>query len=176
MLRFMKQSTTDRDVLRPELPRRCSSRAWRCSPCSTTALLLAFPDITRSFPVVAASQLSWVLNGYTIVFAALLIPSGKLADRRRPQDPVPRRLGRVHRRLGAVADAPEPWTLIAQVLQALGGAALVPSSLALVLRLLPSRIPMRAGRVGATGAVAGAVGPTLGAHRSSRPPAARWCS
>ena len=72
----------------------------------TTALFVAFPDITRSFPDVAASQLSWVLNGYTIVFAALLIPSGKLADRRRPQDPVPRRLGRVHRRLGAVADAP----------------------------------------------------------------------
>ena len=48
----------------------------------TTALFVAFPDITRSFPDVAASQLSWVLNGYTIVFAALLIPSGKLADRR----------------------------------------------------------------------------------------------
>ena len=48
----------------------------------TTALFVAFPDITTSFPDVAPSQLSWVLNGYTIVFAALLVPLGKLADRR----------------------------------------------------------------------------------------------
>src|SRR5918995_4781227 len=47
----------------------------------TTALFVAFPDITRSFPDVAPSQLSWVLNGYTIVFAALLVPLGKIADR-----------------------------------------------------------------------------------------------
>ena len=40
--------------------------------------------------------------------------------------------------------APEPWTLIAaRVLQALGGAALVPSSLALVLRATPRpKIPV----------------------------------
>src|SRR5262245_18895043 len=48
----------------------------------TTVLFVAFPDITASFPEVAPQQLSWVLNGYTIVFAALLIPFGRLADRR----------------------------------------------------------------------------------------------
>lgn len=77
MLRFMKQSTRpDRDVLRPELPRGTlfiSSLAVFAVFLDTTALFVAFPDITRSFPDVAASQLSWVLNGYTIVFAALLI-------------------------------------------------------------------------------------------------------
>jgi EmrB/QacA subfamily drug resistance transporter len=131
----------------------------------TTVLFVAFPDITASFPTVAPQQLSWVLNGYTIVFAALLIPLGKLADRRG------------HRQLflaGSVvftaasvlcAVSPDPWTLnAARVLQAVGGAALVPSSLALVLRATPrERVPVTLAIWGATGAVAGAVGPTLGA-------------
>ena len=47
----------------------------------TTALFVAFPDIIASFPKVAPQQLSWVLNGYTIVFAAVLVPMGKLADK-----------------------------------------------------------------------------------------------
>ncbi len=54
--------------------------------------------------------------------------------------------------------------MAARVLQAIGGAALVPSSLALVLRATPrARIPVALAVWGATGAVAGAVGPTLGA-------------
>lgn len=131
----------------------------------TTALFVAFPDIARSFPDVAATQLSWVLNGYTIVFAALLIPLGKLADRRGHKTVF--LAGSVVFTMGSVlcAIAPGPWTLIAaRVVQALGGAALVPSSLALVLRATPrSRVPVALAVWGATGAVAGAVGPTLGA-------------
>src|SRR2546428_12716262 len=45
-----------------------------------TIVNIAFPSIQRSFPSVARSWLSWVLNGYNIVFAALLIPAGQLAD------------------------------------------------------------------------------------------------
>jgi EmrB/QacA subfamily drug resistance transporter len=131
----------------------------------TTVLFVAFPDITASFPDVAPSQLSWVLNGYTIVFAALLVPVGKLADRRG------------HRSMfltGSViftaasalcAVAPTPSILVAtRVLQAVGAAALVPSSLALVLRATPrAKVPLALALWGATGAVAGALGPTLGA-------------
>ena len=47
----------------------------------TTILYVAFPDIGRTFDDTGAAELSWVLNAYTIVFAALLIPAGKLADR-----------------------------------------------------------------------------------------------
>ena len=47
----------------------------------TTILYVAFPDITATFSNTGASELSWVLNAYTIVFAAMLIPAGKLADR-----------------------------------------------------------------------------------------------
>jgi EmrB/QacA subfamily drug resistance transporter len=131
----------------------------------TTVLFVAFPDITASFPAVAPQQLSWVLNGYTIVFAALLIPMGKLADRRghKTMFLAGSMLFTAASLLCAVA--PEPWTLVAaRVLQAVGAAILVPSSLALVLRATPRhRVPVALAIWGATGAVAGAVGPTLGA-------------
>ncbi|MEM1333752.1 MAG: MFS transporter, partial [Actinomycetota bacterium] len=47
----------------------------------TTILFVAFPDISASFTDAGPTTLSWVLNAYTIVFAALLVPAGKLADR-----------------------------------------------------------------------------------------------
>lgn len=131
----------------------------------TTVLFVAFPDIVASFDTVAPAQLSWVLNGYTIVFAALLVPVGKVADR----------LG--HKRaflfgsgLFTVASvlcglAPSAGALIAlRVVQAAGAATLLPSSLALILRAFPaSKVPVAVAIWGATGAVAGALGPTLGA-------------
>src|SRR3954447_14134759 len=42
---------------------------------------IAFPDIRASFPGTSVSGLSWVLNAYSIVFAAFLVPAGRLADR-----------------------------------------------------------------------------------------------
>src|SRR5437764_7229797 len=45
-----------------------------------TIVNIAFPSIESTFHHVARSWLSWVLNGYNIVFAALLIPAGQLAD------------------------------------------------------------------------------------------------
>ncbi len=131
----------------------------------TTALFVAFPDLTASFPDVGRAELSWVLNAYTIAFAALLVPAGKVADR----------LG--HKRafltgltaftVGSLLSglAPDPTTLIlTRVLQAVGAATLLPSSLALVLRSFPrERIPEAVAIWGATGAVAAALGPTMGA-------------
>src|SRR6202035_6097719 len=42
---------------------------------------LAFPYIARQYPGTSLSSLSWVLNAYTIVFAAVLVPAGRWADR-----------------------------------------------------------------------------------------------
>ncbi|HET6874369.1 MAG TPA: MFS transporter, partial [Acidimicrobiales bacterium] len=42
---------------------------------------LAFPTMTRSFRGTDIGSLSWVLNAYTIVFAAVLVPAGRFADR-----------------------------------------------------------------------------------------------
>src|SRR5262249_47524331 len=42
---------------------------------------LAFPYIGREYPGTSLGSLSWVLNAYTIVFAAVLVPAGRWADR-----------------------------------------------------------------------------------------------
>lgn len=132
----------------------------------TTILFVAFSSIGRSFPEVSLGSLSWVLNVYTIVFAATLIPAGRLADR----------IGRRKTFLGSVVLftaasiacglAPTPGVLVAaRALQALGAAALTPASLALVLQTFPKpKIPLAVAIWGAIGAVAGAVGPTAGAY------------
>ncbi len=131
----------------------------------TTILFVAFPAIRADFPDVSASTLSWVLNAYTIVFAALLIPAGRLADR----------IGRRRTFLGAVVVfttasmlcgiAPTVGLLVlARILQAVGAAALVPASLAMVLQTFSrEKVPVAVAIWGAVGAVAGAAGPTLGA-------------
>ena len=45
-----------------------------------TIVNVAFPSIREEFPDTSLAGLSWVLNAYNIVFAALLVPAGRLAD------------------------------------------------------------------------------------------------
>ena len=131
----------------------------------TTILFVAFPGITNSFGDAPMSTLSWVLNAYTIIFAALLVPAGKLADR----------LG--HRRAFLVGSAtftiaslgcalaPTVEALIAaRVLQGIGAAILIPATLALVMAAFPrEKIPQVVAIWGAIGAMSAALGPSLGA-------------
>src|ERR1700691_3433547 len=42
---------------------------------------IAFPAISLNFHGEGLSSLSWILSAYTIVFAALLVPAGRWADR-----------------------------------------------------------------------------------------------
>ena len=42
---------------------------------------IAFPSISLNFHGESLSSLSWILSAYTIVFAALLVPAGRWADR-----------------------------------------------------------------------------------------------
>ncbi|MGZ4771657.1 MAG: MFS transporter [Ilumatobacteraceae bacterium] len=131
----------------------------------TTALFVAYPDVRHSFPTVSSAALSWILNAYTITFAALLIPSGRLADR------IGRKrvflTGSVMFCIGSAlcGVAPNPNLLVAsRVLQAGGAAFLVPASLAVVLRVFSrEKIPVAVAIWGAVGALAAATGPTLGA-------------
>src|SRR5437899_1313335 len=46
----------------------------------STIVNIAFPDIERSFPDATLAGLSWIFNAYNIVFAALLVPAGRVAD------------------------------------------------------------------------------------------------
>src|SRR3954469_13550555 len=45
-----------------------------------TIVNVAFPSIRASFSGTSIGALSWVLNGYNIVFAAFLIVCGRLTD------------------------------------------------------------------------------------------------
>lgn len=130
-----------------------------------TMLFAAFSALRAGFPQATAADLSWVLNAYTVVYAAMLIPSGGLADRH----------GRKKVFLVGVAlflaasvacglAASVEWLVAARALQALGAALLTPASLSLVLAAFPSN--KRAVAVslwGAVGGLAAAVGPSLGA-------------
>jgi EmrB/QacA subfamily drug resistance transporter len=129
-----------------------------------TIVNIAFPDIRASFGDASLAGLSWILNAYNIVFAALLVPAGRLADR------IGRRrtfMGGLLTFLGAsvVAGlAPSVEVLVgARVVQAAGAAALVPTSLALLLPEFPlAQRATATGIWGATGAIAAALGPSLG--------------
>src|SRR6201987_6242975 len=41
---------------------------------------IAFPAIGSHFAGASLASLSWILSGYAIVFAALLVPAGRWAD------------------------------------------------------------------------------------------------
>jgi EmrB/QacA subfamily drug resistance transporter len=125
---------------------------------------IAFPDIERDFNGSSVAALSWVLNAYTIVVAALMVPAGRFADR------VGRRrvflAGLLVFLLGSAlcAAAPSVETLIAaRALQAVGAACLLPTSLALLLPEFPAEErPAAIGIWAAVGAVAATAGPPLG--------------
>jgi EmrB/QacA subfamily drug resistance transporter len=129
-----------------------------------TVVNIAFPDLRESFPDTSLAHLSWVINAYAIVFAAALVPAGRLADR----------FGRrrffflglfVFLAASAVCGAAGSVDLLiaARVIQALGAAILVPASLGLLLPEFPlERRATATALWGATGAVAAAAGPSLG--------------
>jgi len=130
----------------------------------TTIVNIVFPDISASFAGSGRDALSWVLDGYFVVIAALLVPAGGLADR----------FG--HKRiflLGVAgftsasllcAVAPTLPLLIAfRVLQGVGAALIAPASLAIVLDSFPiEKRSTGVGIWGAAAAAAAATGPTLG--------------
>jgi EmrB/QacA subfamily drug resistance transporter len=125
---------------------------------------IAFPAIRADFPGAGLSQLSWVLNGYAIVFAALLVPAGRLADLVGRKRLFLTGLGVFLVASALCAAAPGAWPLIgARVVQAIGAALLIPTSLALLLpEFPPSRRAAAVGLWTAGAAVAATLGPTIG--------------
>jgi EmrB/QacA subfamily drug resistance transporter len=125
---------------------------------------LAFPSISEDFGNASLSSLSWVLNAYAIVYAALLVPAGRVADR----------IGRKRVFLAGLllfavasafcAAAPSVAFLVAaRVAQAVGASMMLPATLGLILPAFPPA--QRAVAVGiwsAVGGVAAAFGPAIG--------------
>src|SRR5918997_506113 len=124
-----------------------------------TIVNVAFPELEREFADSSRADLSWVLNAYNVLFAALLVPAGRLADlvgRRRMF------FAGMGVFLGAsllcgLAGSVE-MLVAARILQAVGGAILVPTSLGLLLPEFPASQRATATAIWtATGAVAAAV-------------------
>jgi EmrB/QacA subfamily drug resistance transporter len=129
-----------------------------------TVVNLAFPALRRDFSGVPVSNLTWVITGYAVMFAALLAAAGRLADV----------IGRRRMFLSGVALftlaslasalAPSFGALVAaRFVQGVGAATILPSGLAIVLGETPPE--RRAAAIGVWGAAAGAAaafGPTVG--------------
>lgn len=129
-----------------------------------TIVNIALPDIERSFTGTSISSISWVLNAYNIVFAAFLLPAGRIADvlGRRRMFTLGLELFTAASVLCAIA--PSVGLLVAaRILQALGAALLVPASLALVLGAFPpDHRSHGVALLAAVAAAAAGLGPSLG--------------
>lgn len=150
-------------------------RAWRVLAISAagvfvvfldaTVVNIAFPALSADFPDVSRAGLSWVLNAYAVVFGALLVTAGRLADDRGRKRIFLTGLAVFAAGSALCGLAPSVPLLVAfRAVQAIGAALLVPASLALLLPEFPAA--RRAGAVGlwgAAGGAAAAAGPTLGA-------------
>jgi EmrB/QacA subfamily drug resistance transporter len=157
--------TEDRDDAHAKRTLRIASLAIFAVFLDTTALFVAFPSIVETYESATPAQLSWILNAYTITVAALLIPAGKIADRIGHKRGF--LMGTTVFTIGSVLCALAPsaaMLVVFRIVQAAGAAILTPSSLALILRAFPpAKIPAAIAVWGASGAAAGALGPTLAA-------------
>ncbi len=130
-----------------------------------TIIALALPKIRAALAGTTPAALSWVVNAYSIVVAALLLLSGWLADRYGRKRVF--RTGLALFALGSVAAGASTsigMLIAARALQAVGGSMQYPAGLALLLDAFPrSRHQTAIGTWGAVGGLAAAVGPALGA-------------
>jgi EmrB/QacA subfamily drug resistance transporter len=125
---------------------------------------VALPSIARDLHQPNLSTLSWVLNGYAIVYAALLVLLGRISEGRNREDDF--LIGVLVFTLSSAACglAPSLGALIGfRVVQAFGAALMTPTSLGLILATAAPE--KRQGSVrawAAVGGLAAALGPVLG--------------
>src|SRR6202042_530080 len=123
-----------------------------------------FPSITKSFNDASLGSLSWIVSGYAIVFAALLVPAGRWADAFGRKRAFLLGLGIFVLASIGCAFAPSVGFLIAaRLVQAGGGALMLPTSLGLILpECAAHERHVAIGVWAATGGIAAATGPPLG--------------
>ena len=126
---------------------------------------VAVADLRASFPEAGLTRVGWVVSAYTIVFGAVLVPAGRMADR----------LGRRSVFMTGLAvfgvgsvlagTAPALWVLVAaRAVQGVGAACITPASIALLLDATP--VPQRAAATSfysGVSSIGAATGPSVGA-------------
>src|SRR4030095_13036901 len=155
--------------------RMSSSRhclAWISSALSAlvvainlTVMSVAFDSLRHDFPGTELSVMGWVLSVYTIVFGALLVPAGRLADYLGRRTIFLWGLGIMSVSSTLAGLAPSVWVIIVgRVGQGAAAACLVPSTLGLLLEAVPTeqRVNVTA-FYSVLASVGGIAGPTVGA-------------
>lgn len=125
---------------------------------------VALPTIAGDFPGATLESLSWILNGYAITYAALLVFFGRLAERFRRNRSFMLGVALFTAASAACAAAGSVNGLVAaRVVQAAGAALMTPTSIGLLLAVFPPE--RRGGAVrtwAAVGGFAAALGPLAG--------------
>lgn len=121
---------------------------------AVASLNVAIPSIARDTHA-SQTQVSWIIDAYSLTFAALLLPSGALGDR----------FGRRRALLGglvlfglaaaaAMTQADAHWLIGMRVLLGAGAALVMPATLSTITSTYPAELRVRA--VGSWAGVAGA--------------------
>lgn len=126
-------------------------------------MTIVLPEIQSAFGE-SLTELSWALNVYTIIFATLIIPFGRLAEHFGQNKFV--FAGLVVFGLGSLLTGLSPnltWMLVARAIQSIGAAAIIPTSMVIGLDLSSqaNRNRVVAALAGVQG-LAVALGPTVG--------------
>lgn len=154
----------ERSAVRPGAVLLVVSSAAFLASLDLFVVAIAFPAIRADFPGSDLASMSWVLNGYTVVFAAFLALAGRLGDRYGHRRVF--RAGLVVFTLASAVCAASPSVgalVAARAVQALGAALVTPASLALLLAAYPAAKRARTVGIWASiGAVAAALGPPVG--------------
>jgi EmrB/QacA subfamily drug resistance transporter len=130
-----------------------------------TVVNVALPDIGRDFDA-STSALQWILNGYLLTLASLILLGGSLGDRygRRRIFVFGVGLFTAASLLCAIAPNAE-FLIFARMLQGIGGALLTPGSLAIIeASFRPGDRARAIGAWSGLGGVATAFGPLLGGY------------
>src|ERR1700722_17909182 len=170
------EATIDATAIAPPAPR---SKAKTTTPGQVLAIVcigivlanldlfivnVGLPNIARDFRGASLEDLSWILNGYAIAYAALLVFFGRLAERHRRDRSFLLGVALFTAASAACSAAGSVEILVAaRVVQAAGAALMTPTSLGLLLASFPAE--RRGGAVRtwtAIGGLAAALGPVVG--------------
>jgi EmrB/QacA subfamily drug resistance transporter len=130
-----------------------------------TVVNVALPDIGRDLGASTAG-LQWVLNGYLLTLASVILLGGSLGDRYGRRRIFVAGVGLFTAASLLCAIAPNTGLLVAaRLLQGVGGALLTPGSLAMIeASFRPSDRARAIGAWSGLGGVATAIGPLLGGY------------
>ncbi|MGH7041572.1 MAG: MFS transporter, partial [Acetobacteraceae bacterium] len=125
---------------------------------------VGLPNIARDFSGSTLEGLSWILNGYTVAYAALLVFFGRLAERYRRDRSFILGIALFTLASAACAASNSVAMLVAfRIVQAAGAALMTPASIGLLLAAFPPERRSSAVRTWtAIGGFAAALGPLAG--------------